>query len=694
MKRGILAVEAILALGALGVMSSLLAAYPDGHGTSTGAHGKVAHRAGDALADGVRPTTTPGTLSAEPAGGTGGRWSAPGGRYMQVVAHEDDDSLFLYPDMIRSAAVDTTTVYLTSGEANGRRYKNRCVYGMHREDGARAAWARNAKMPNQWTRTPLRLPGGQVVELDTLNGTSNIRLVFFKLHEAGDKPAMQHTSSLEELQHGVGAATTLGSEHTDGTGCDPRYVRQRYTKQQLENALTWLMQRFGPTVVMAQDPKSPPVQGRFTHIVAAMGDHTDHRGAGRLVAEAAARYTGPQRNGNVLVRYYRDYNVRTSPPNLGPIGPVKKQLFLTYLGVNGVNDPGPSPNNPTFYNLFYSRQYTRWTNGTNWAVLDGAKRLNAFGVLDGRVAQWQQARPGGPWTGPRFGPGAPGGGLAPYVTAVRDARGMIHLFALRLSDDAIVTAAQTASGGWTAWWSLGNPDPDAGITVGSPAVAVSANGDMTVAVRNLDGGVSVKERRGGAWAEDWTPLAAKGVRDGVAAVADASGRVEVFAPTDTGVARWRRQQPGEPFVRVPGGVGGPPAGPITAAVDATGAARIFYPAAGAASTVTQSDDGQRPDPLYGPMTFEGTAAAGSGQRTVLAARTTDGALALGVQNAPYGPYAWSTHRADVMGSPALAYDADGRLVVLAFGGDAHLYTMRATAASTATSFTDWTRAGN
>ncbi|MFC5187331.1 PIG-L family deacetylase [Actinomadura harenae] len=691
MKRGIRAVEAILALGALGVMSSVVAAFPEDHARNTGAHGKTADRAGRAFADGVRPSGDRGPASAAPAGAANGHWTGPGGRYMQVVAHEDDDSLFYYPDMIRSVATDSTTVYLTSGEATGRQFHNRCVYGQHREDGARAAWARNAGLPDHWTRTPLRLPGGQTVEVDTLTSAANIRLVFFKLHEAGDKPAMRHTSSLEKLSHGTGGATTLGSEHTDGAGCDPRYAHQRYTKRQLEDALTWLMQRFGPTVVLAQDPKSPPTQSRFTHIVTTMGDHTDHRGAGRLVADAAARYSGPQRDGSVLVRYYRDYNIRSSPPNLGStIAPAKRQLFLTYLGPRGANDPGPNPNNATFYVLFYSRQYTRWTNGTTWAVQDGAKRLNAFAVLDGRVAQWQQARPGGPWTGPTFGPG---GGLAPYVTAVRDRQGVLHLFALRMSDDAIVTASQTASGGWTNWWSLGNPDPDAGLTVGAPSVAITPSGDMTVAVRNLDGGVSVKTRRGSAWAKHWTGLSAKGVRDGVAAVADASGRVEVFAPTDTGVARWRQQKPGEPFVRVLGGSGGPPAGPVTAAVDATGAARIYYPASGTASTVTQSDNGLRPDPLYGPMTFEGTAVAGTGQRTVLAARTTGGALALGVQDAPYGPYRWSTHRADVIGSPALAYDADGRLVVLAFGSDARLYTMRATSAGTATSFTDWTRTG-
>ncbi|RFU41726.1 hypothetical protein DZF91_10300 [Actinomadura logoneensis] len=702
-------------------MSSLVAVFPDGRGTHTAARGKVADRAGRVFADGVRPPTGKEPAAAVPAGGTGGHWSGSGGRFMQFVAHQDDDSLFFYPDMIRSAATDSTTVYLTSGEATGRQYRNRCVYGRHREDGARAAWARNARLPNLWTRTPLRLPGGQLVELDTLNSAANIRLVFFRLHEAGDKPAMLRTSSLEKLSHGLGAATTLGSEHTDGPGCDPRYVRQRFDRRQLEDALTWLMQRFGPTVVMAQDPKSPPVKGKFTHVVTTMGDHTDHRGAGRLVADAAARYAGPQRDGSVLVRYYRDYNVRSSPPNLGTVTPAKRQLFLTYLGPQGVNDPGPNPNNPTFYTLFYARQYTRWTNGTNWALLDGAKRLNAFGVLGDRVAQWQQARPGGPWTGPAFVPGA---GLAPYVTAVRDQRGLLHLFALRMSDDAIVTASQKPSGGWTGWWSLGNPDPGAGLTVGSPAAAVGPGGELTVAVRDLAGGVSVKTRRGNAWEDDWTHLAAKGVRDGVAAVADASGRVSVFAPTDTGVAQWRQQSPGEPFVRVAGGVGGQPAGPLTAAVDATGAARVYYPSAGAGATVTQADNGMRPDALGGPATFEGTAAAGgagatvtqadngmrpdalggpatfegtaaagSGRRTVLAARTTDGALALGVQNAPYGPYAWSTRRADVMGSPALAYDAQGHLVVLAFGGDARLHTMRATTPGTATSFTDWTRVG-
>ncbi|WP_026413996.1 PIG-L family deacetylase [Actinomadura oligospora] len=690
MKRGIRAAEAILALGAVGAMSSLVVTFPEGRSTHTGARGKVADRAGRAFVDGVRPPGGKETSAPTPTGTATGHWPGPGGRFMQFVAHQDDDSLFYYPDMIRSRAADSTTVYLTSGEATGRQFKNRCLYGQHREDGARAAWARNAGLPDRWTRTPLRLPGGQTVELDTLNGASNIRLVFFKLHEAGDRPAMKHTSSLEKLSHGVGAATTLGSEPSDGPNCDPQYVHQRYTRQQFEAGLTWLMQRFGPTVVLAQDPKSPPVQNRFTHVVTTMGDHTDHRGAGRLVSDAAARYAGPGGDGSVLVRYYRDYNIRSSPPNLGTIAPGKKQLFLTYLGAHGANDPGPNPNNPTFYTLFYARQYTRWTNGTNWAVLDGAKRLNAFAVLNGRIAQWQQARPGGPWTGPKYGPG---GGLAPNVTAVRDQRGMLHLFALRMSDDAIVTASQKPSGDWTAWWSLGNPDPGAGLTVGAPAVAVTPGGDMTVAVRNLAGGVSVKTRRGGVWADDWTGLSAKGVRDGVAAVADASGRVEVFAPTDTGVARWRQQQPGEPFVPVLGGSGGPPAGPVTAVVDATGAPRIYYPASGAASTVTQSDNGMRPDPLGGPMTFEGTAAAPRGQRTVLAARTNDGALALGVQNAPYGPYAWSTRKADVMGSPALAYDAEGHLVVLAFGGDAHLYTMRSTAPDTATSFTDWTRTG-
>jgi len=89
---------------------------------------------------------------------------------MQVVAHEDDDILFMNPDLSASVSAGTgvVTVYVTAGEANGSLTgDSRTNYAAQREEGARAAYAAMVKQsntPQTWIRSIITLPNGIMAE--------------------------------------------------------------------------------------------------------------------------------------------------------------------------------------------------------------------------------------------------------------------------------------------------------------------------------------------------------------------------------------------------------------------------------------------------------------------------------------------------------------------------------------------------
>src|SRR5512135_2483446 len=78
------------------------------------------------------------------------------GTVMLVVAHPDDDLLFLSPDLLHDIQRGecVRTVYLTAGNAN-----RAATYWQRREAGERAAYAQMAAVPNAWARSDAGLPG-------------------------------------------------------------------------------------------------------------------------------------------------------------------------------------------------------------------------------------------------------------------------------------------------------------------------------------------------------------------------------------------------------------------------------------------------------------------------------------------------------------------------------------------------------
>ncbi|MFF2950269.1 PIG-L family deacetylase [Kitasatospora sp. NPDC057965] len=634
--------------------------------------------------------------------------------FLQIVAHQDDDILFMNPDLNRQYAAPSVTVYLTGGETPGTSLGSPCAYSESRNSGARAAHARLAGVAEPtWSTTALRLTGGKTVQLDTLDQAPQIKLVFLRLHEGGDGnyPDGGNRATLDTLftegSGGPSHQSTLGSLPADGE-CDPAYAHQDYTHDELVATLTELMERFRPTVLRAQDPRVPYGYSRDPLNPA---DHADHIAAARFAGKAALGYHGPDGNGRVILRNYRDYNVRMEPPNLpASSAKEKKKTFLAYLGpkrpgtgggYSGAYDPQPNPDEANFYADFPSRQYPRWSNGTAWAAQDGTGTLNAFAVLDNRVQAWRESGPGGAWSGPVPVPG--GEGLAAALGVVRDAAGLIHLFGVRLDDDRIVTVAQTAPGSWGDWTVLGNPDRVTPGFIGSPVPVLGGDGRLTVFVRNAGGGVSaLGQLPDGGWPADWTDLGGTQVRDGLAAALATDGRVELFAPTRDGIGHWRQSAPGGPFVRDAAFLGPPPAGPLTTSRTADGRLGLFFHQAGTGQVVTRyvRPNGSwttTPESLGGPAGLEGVAAVtGTDGRTTVAIRNAAGGISLASQPAANRGSAasWSDLGRLIVGAPTVALDAVGHRVVLALGPDAVLRTARQSGPGADSPFDPWQAAGN
>ncbi|WP_158844966.1 PIG-L family deacetylase [Streptomyces sp. NRRL WC-3742] len=637
--------------------------------------------------------------------------------FMQIVAHQDDDILFMNPDVTREYSDPSVTVFLTGGDATGTGFPDVCAYSASRDAGARSAHARIAGVTSPtWTRTPLTLSTGRTVEVDTLDQAPQVKLVFFRLHASGDVPA--GSVSPDDLFTLGGSTTdsTLGSVSSDGN-CDAAYADQSYSHADLTAGLTDLMNRFQPTVVLAQDPK---VGYGYSHTdTTNLGDQSDHIGGARFVGEAALGYHRLGGSGHFLLRNYRDYNIRIEPSNLdAATANDKERTFLAYTGPDrsggvgpyrGSNDPAPDPNESTFYAMFPSREYPRWSNGTAWAALDGSGLLNAFAVLDGHPQVWQETAPGGSWKGPAAVPG--GDVLAPSLGVAKDGSGLIHLFGIRLSDNQIVTVAQAAPGVWGSWTVLGNPNPNTTDNpyrsqyVGSPVPVLNKSGLLTVFVRNAGGGVSaVSQLSGGGWTSSWADLGGGWVRDGLAAALALDGRIDLFGPSKDGIRHWRQSAPDSAsFTQDSGYLGPAPAGPITVGSNADGRLEIFYDQGGAAKVATQyvkSDNKTwttSPTSMGGPTSLEGASVVTGGDgRMTVATRNGGGGVSLTSQTAPNTGFSstWRDLGTVIVGAPSVVLDGAGRETVLVLGRDAALHVSRQSAAGADSPFGPWQSAGS
>ena len=237
------------------------------------------------------------------AGAEAGADPCPAGATLSVVAHEDDDLLFLSPDLLYDVWVGRClrTVFATAGD-DGRG----AAYWHEREAGSEAAYAAMDGVPDTW-RSGTIVAGGHPVLVRTLTADPRISLVFLRLpdgHPDGAGFAVTHRQSLMRLRdHEIPAITAL-----DGSAI--------YTKAGLAGTMAGLMAGFRPDTIRTQDQ-----QGTFGD-----GDHADHHAAAYLAQDAARADPAPH-----VVVGYLGYRILHQARNVfGVEWDAKLAAFLAY----------------------------------------------------------------------------------------------------------------------------------------------------------------------------------------------------------------------------------------------------------------------------------------------------------------------------------------------------------------------------
>lgn len=571
--------------------------------------------------------------------------------FMQIVAHQDDDVLFMNPDVSRSirGGAPTITVYVTAGESDAA---DPAGYAASRQAGARAAYARMAGVPDEWRADTVG--SDRQVERYTLAARPEIQLIFVNLPDNNDKdPKLGGAGALTKLWRDAG--TRARTVVPTGGVVHQSY---EYSRGDLVSLLRQLIERARPTLVRIQDVRP---DRRYTANWPPYHDHPDHVTTARFASEAVRAYRAGGANPRVIQVGYRDYNTEEAPINLSL---AQQQEKIDLFAVYGAHDP------MVFYTGSYDawprRMYYRWPLGTTWVALDAHDRVQAFLVQSGEVLTWWQEADGG-WAGP-LSLGDAGGVLAPTVSVARDGTGRLTVVARRLDDDELVTLTQNAPGeprSWpTRWESLGNPNQNAGrdahAELGSPLAVAAPTGTLAVFVRNAAGGVSTRAQQtpGGAWERDWVKLDGTDVQDGLAAISR-NGGIELFAASRQRVLRWGQRGQDGPFELDSAFPSQPPAGPPVVCGDGT----VVYKRAGTGEVVVG-------DTVIPGATGPGGLAASCASPEVLVfARNPAGAVIMS-SSASAG---WvELGGADLVDQPVVVRDGSGRTVLLGEGADGRL----------------------
>ncbi|MCF2527080.1 PIG-L family deacetylase [Yinghuangia soli] len=652
---------------------------------------------------------------------------------MQIVAHQDDDLLFMNPDIQKAidAGVPLTTVYLTAGENTPKALPagvSQEEYAEHRQEGVREAYAWMAGVDGCeeaasgwgacWDEVrPSGLP--RPVEAFKLKSPGkSVTLVFLNLPEAADKRHLGG-KALEQLGNSAVSTSTLDADGPNGA-----VWPVSYTGLTLRNVLTALITWTEARVVRALDTTDDPSHA---------ASHSDHVAAGKAADAAVAHHQRmhPDPGVRVLMEHYRDYNISALPQNLsGPDAAQKTAAFAKYAANDGVllkshavtadGMPDPATGSGAGYGSWAVREYAAESRGTQWAGRDAAGRIHAFVAVGATLYEWTENAAGG-FDGPVVHAGPPVlGAMAEGVAVGNDQGGRMAVFVQARLTRNIWTHYQRADGSW-GWADLGNPNagrPER-LYVSPPTVVSNADGRLQVFVRNGGGGISTRWQTtaGGAWS-DWTHFtvnvvdgkqhpATEPVRGTVHLVqgaptavlagdarSPATRRIELFGSAPSRVIHAYQTAHDSGFTSDPGFPVRPPASPVRAAVNASGRVDLMFRAPGTgqvqAFSQTAPDAGFAPVPAdvgSGGQNGVGEIAAGHGDdgngiRIVAAQRTGAGSIGAVLQNSPDGPFGtWKDIGGGrhFVGLPVVAVDRLGSTetpVVLALGADGRLWVSR------------------
>ncbi len=248
--------------------------------------------------------------------------ACPGGA-LNIVAHEDDDLIFLNPDIANDIAAGrcVRTVFITAGDA-GNPYPD----SIYRENAPEAAYARMAGLPDNWTQTSDDGVPGHNVRTEVLVGAPQVSVSYFRLPDgfpSGQGSTAYSGASLAKLWNG--SISSMRSVDTADT----------YTRDGLISALTSMMTDLQPSTVRTQDYVSPVTDA----------DHSDHFMVGAFTRAADLGYTTAH-----TIMAYQGYPDGNRPQNV-----FGSELTMKQAALQAASQYDPGASDPWVQNLALRR---------------------------------------------------------------------------------------------------------------------------------------------------------------------------------------------------------------------------------------------------------------------------------------------------------------------------------------------------
>jgi LmbE family N-acetylglucosaminyl deacetylase len=265
---------------------------------------------------------------------------------MNVVAHQDDDLLFMNPDLLHHIAAGhcVRTIYMTAGDAG-----QNSQYWLGRERGSQAAYASLLGIDKKelWVQRTIKLADHEFITVVNPRGNRRISLVFMRLADGNINGKGFGASHHESL------ASLISNKLPRIQAVDSQSY---YTSDQLTGALSLLMKTYQPTEVNTQATTD---LGRVFH------DHSDHTTAGQYTQRAHQAYMVQATP--VPIHFFVGYPIRGKPENIsGEDLRRKEDAFMAYGQFdNGVcHSIAVCERIPTYWSYLH-RQYTteQWTSG-------------------------------------------------------------------------------------------------------------------------------------------------------------------------------------------------------------------------------------------------------------------------------------------------------------------------------------------
>jgi len=301
-----------------------------------------------------------------PVAGAGGT-----GTTVVGVAHQDDDLLFVNPDLDRDLREGRClrVIYLTAGDAGAGP-----SYYQSREYGVRQAYAYMAGTWNTWQVVPVTVHGRRLAvhRLWTMGAEPRVELVFLRLPDGYPKGGGTDTYGRQSLlKLFTGRIDRIHA--VDGSAS--------YTLKDLRRTLSALLVGYGADTVRTMDYHNT----RLAYGLDTPMDHSDHAVTGRLFRAATldARRTLP---GLRLVSY-QGYGIATRPANLTVKARARKEEALRHYaphesGCSSIHCPpetGPLKGSfTTWAKRLYRRRDPEPAPGTLVSWIGSTKRPNTY----------------------------------------------------------------------------------------------------------------------------------------------------------------------------------------------------------------------------------------------------------------------------------------------------------------------------